>query len=91
MYNLKVEKSVLFGRLSEDFKPWRQPLRIVQRDCLKVVREKPGDIVLQQRTGSKDIKIFLLNQDNQIFQLNEFSTFFMYGKMQESELMGTLL
>ena len=44
MYNLKVEKSVLFGRLSEDFKPWRQPLRIVQRDCLEVVREKPGDI-----------------------------------------------
>ena len=44
MYNLKIEKSVLFGRLSEGFKPRRQPLRIVQRDCSEVVREKPGDI-----------------------------------------------
>ena len=44
MYNLKIEKSALFGRLSEGFKPRRQHLRIVQRDCSEVVREKPGDI-----------------------------------------------
>ena len=40
--NLKVENYVLFVRLSEDFKPGRQPLRIALRDLSEEVREEPA-------------------------------------------------
>lgn len=42
MHNLKVENSVLFCGLSEDFKLRRQPLRIALRECSAEVREEPG-------------------------------------------------
>ena len=39
-HNLKVENHVLFGGLSEDFKPGRQPLRIALSFCSEEVREE---------------------------------------------------
>ena len=44
MHTLKVANYVLLGGVSEDFKPGRQPLRIVLRDCSKEATEKPGYI-----------------------------------------------
>ena len=38
MHNLKFENHVLFGGLSEYYKPQRQHLRIALRDCSKDVR-----------------------------------------------------
>ena len=54
-HNLKVKNYVLFGGLSEYFRPWRQSLRWLWGTALEEVREEPGCIeVLQQQQQQKN-------------------------------------
>ena len=81
MHNVNVENYVLFCILFEDFKPGKQPLRIVLRDCLEEVRKEPEYIgILQQRSGSQNSKILPLIKENQISQVNESSVFLCMGR-----------
>ena len=80
-HNLKVESYVSFCRLSEDFKPGRQPLRIALRDCLEEAREEPRYIgTLRQKTRWPDIKSLLLIKENCTFQVKELSACLRVGR-----------
>ena len=57
------------------------------RNCSEEVREGLGYTgVFATKQGNPNIKRLLLIKANQTSQGTEFSTFFMYGKIRESEL-----
>ena len=81
MYNLKVEFYVLFGGLSEDFKPRETASQMALRDCPEEVREEPGYIgVLQQTPSSWNIKRLLFIKESRISQVKELSIFLYMGR-----------
>ena len=73
--------------LSVDFKP-----RVALKGCSKEVREQSGFIgVLQQRTGSLNIKRLLLIKENQTSQVKEFSAFLYMGRCKSLGSLKSLL
>lgn len=75
----KVKSYVLFGGHTEDFNP-ETTSQIVLREGSKEGREKPECIgIFATKPGSQNIRTLLLIKENQISQVNEFSTFLRMG------------
>lgn len=90
MHNLRTENYALFGRLTEDLS-LGDSLSNSSEGLLQ--RGEGGARIyrsfLKTKTkipGSWNIKGLLLIKENETSQVNEFSTFFLCRKMQESEL-----
>ena len=81
MRNINVENYVSLNGLSENFQAWKTVFQIALRDCPEEVRA-----TMDRNFCSKDkvaIKRLLL-KENQLSQVNEFSTFLSLGQCQSS-------